>query len=98
MKIYSQILLYEAKYTLAFQIVYTVVITRSKSSGVNMSIATEVCEYFENLIKSFNTVSLWKNVFVNLKRELFHFEIKLREQNLRIQEFESTNLLARKRV
>ena len=54
-KIYSQILIYEAKYTLAFQIVYTVVITRSKSTGVNMSITTEVCEYFENLIKSFNT-------------------------------------------
>ena len=54
--IYSQILFYETKYILVLQIVksygfYMVIITRSKSSGANISLTADVREYFENLIK-----------------------------------------------
>ena len=54
---YSKALCYETKDILIFQIVsshgfYMVIITQSKSSGVNMSITTEVHEYSKNLIKS----------------------------------------------
>ena len=61
---YSKALFYETKYILIFQIVsshglYVVIITRSKSSGVNMSITAEVHEYSKNLIKSLSHLPAW---------------------------------------
>ena len=65
---------------------YMVIITRSKSSGVNMSITAEVHEYFENLIKPLVTnQSLGEFLSKFKERVISKFEGKLREQNLRIQ-------------
>ena len=75
---------------------YMVIITRSKSSGVNMSITAEVREYFENLIKPLVTNPLVTKPlvtnqslggFLSKFKEgvISKFEGKLREQNLRIQ-------------
>ena len=54
--IYSQILFYETENIIVLQNVwshgfYIVIITRSKSSGLNMSITAQVREYLDNLIK-----------------------------------------------
>ena len=67
-----------------------VIITRSKSSGLNMSITAEVREYFDNLIKSLVTNKSLEELLYKLKEEIISkFENKLREQNLKIQELES---------
>ena len=44
-----------------------VIITRSKSSGVNMSIIVEVREYFENLIKHLITNQSFEELLCNFK-------------------------------
>ena len=67
--IYSQIWFYEKEYILVLKIVYPhgfymVIITRSKSSGLNMSIAAEVREYFDNLIKPLVTKKSWTRTWV----------------------------------
>ena len=56
-----------------------VVITRSKSSGLNMSITAEVCEYFDNLIKSLVTNKSLEELLYKLKKSIISkFEDKLR--------------------
>ena len=67
-----------------------VIITRSKSSGLNMSITAEVCEYFDNLIKPLVTNKSLKQLLHKFKEGIVSkFEDKLRGQNLKIQELES---------
>ena len=67
-----------------------VVITRSKSSGLNMSITAEVCEYFENLIKPLVTNQSLEELLYKFKGGIISkFEDKLREKNLIIQELGS---------
>ena len=67
-----------------------VIITRSKSSGVNMSITAEVREYFENLIKPLATNQSLEELPCKFKEGIISkFEGKSREQNLKIQELES---------
>ena len=64
-----------------------VIITRSKSSGVNMSITAEVREYFENLIKPLVTNQSLEELLCKFKEGIISkFEDKLREQNLKIRE------------
>ena len=68
-----------------------VIITRSKLSGVNMSITAEVREYFENLIKPRVTNQSLEELLCKFKEgNISKFEDKLREQNLKIQNLEST--------
>ena len=65
-------------------------ITRSKSSGLNMSISAEVLEYFDNLIKPLVTNKSLEELVDKFKEEIISkFEDKLKEQNLKIQEIES---------
>ena len=67
-----------------------VIITRSKSSGLNMSITAEVREYFDNLIKPLVTNKFLEELLDKFKEGIISkFEDKLREQNLKIQELES---------
>ena len=67
-----------------------VIATRSKSSGLNMSITAEVREYFNNLIKPLVTNKSLEELISKFKEEIISkFEDKLREQNLKIQELES---------
>ena len=67
-----------------------VIITRLKSSGLNMSITAEVREYFDNLIKPLLTNKSLEELFYKFKEGIISkFEDKLREQNLKIQELES---------
>ena len=67
-----------------------VIITRSKSSGLNMSITAEVREYFNNLIKPLVTNKSLEELLDKFKEGIISkFEDKLREQNLKIQELES---------
>ena len=67
-----------------------VIITRSKSSGLNMSITAEVCEYFENLIKPLVTNQSLEELLYKFKEGIISkFEDKLREKNLKIQELGS---------
>ena len=67
-----------------------VIIARSRSSGVNMSITGEIREYFENLIKRLVTNQSLEELLCKFKEEIIpKFEDKLREQNLKIQEPES---------
>ena len=67
-----------------------VIITRSMSSGVNMSITAEVREYFENLIKPLLTNQSLEELLCKFKEGIISkFEDKLREENLKIQELES---------
>ena len=67
-----------------------VIITRSKSSGLNMSITAEVREYFDNLIKPLVTNKSLEELLYKFKEGIISkFEDKLREQNLKIQELES---------
>ena len=44
-----------------------VIITQSKSSGVNMSLTAEVREYFENLIKPLVTNQSLEELFCKFK-------------------------------
>ena len=67
-----------------------VIITRLKSSGLNMSITAEVREYFDNLIQPLLTNKSLEELFYKFKEGIISkFEDKLREQNLKIQELES---------
>ena len=67
-----------------------VIITRSKSSGLNMSITAEVHEYFDSLIKPLVTNKSLEELLDKFKEGIISkFEDKLREQNLKIQELES---------
>ena len=67
-----------------------VIITRLKSSGLNMSITAEVREYFDNLIKPLVTNKSLEELLYKFKEGIISkFEDKLREQNLKIQELES---------
>ena len=67
-----------------------VIVTRSKSSGLNMSITAEVREYFNNLIKPLVTNKSLEELLSKFKEGIISkFEDKLREQNLKIQELES---------
>ena len=67
-----------------------VIVTRSKSSGLNMSITAEVREYFNNLIKPLVTNKSLEELLDKFKEGIISkFEDKLREQNLKIQELES---------
>ena len=45
-----------------------VIITGSKSSGLNMSITAEVCEYFDNLIKPLVTNKSLEELLYKLKK------------------------------
>ena len=64
--------------------------TRSKSSGLNMSITAEVREYFNNLIKPLLTNKSLEELLDKFKEGIISkFGDKLREQNLKIQELES---------
>ena len=59
------------------------------SSGVNMSITAEVCEYFKNIIKPLVTNQSLKELLCKFKEVInSKFEDKFREQNLKIQELE----------
>ena len=67
-----------------------IIITRSKSSGLNMSITVEVREYFDNLIKPLVTNKSLEELLYKFKEGIISkFEDKLREQNLKMQELES---------
>ena len=67
-----------------------VIITLSKSSGLNLSITVEVREYFSGLIKPLVTNKSLERRLYKFKEEIISkFEDKLREQNLKIQELES---------
>ena len=67
-----------------------VIITRSKSSGVHMSVTADLREYFENLIKPLVTNKSLEQLLCKFKEgNISKFEGKLREQNLKIQELES---------
>ena len=64
-----------------------VIITRSKSSRLNISIIAEVREYFGNLIKPLVINKSVEKLFYKLKEGIISkFKDKLREQNLKIQE------------
>ena len=66
-----------------------VIITRSKSSGLNMSITAEVREYFDSLIKPLVTNKSLEELLDKFKEGIISkFEDKLEEQNLKIQELE----------
>ena len=67
-----------------------VTVTRSKSSGLNMSITAEVREYFNNLIKPLVTNKSLEELLDKFKEDIISkFEDKLTEQSLKIQELES---------
>ena len=67
-----------------------VILTQSKSSGVNMFITAEVREYFENLIILLVTNQSSEELLRKFKEGIISkFEDKLREQNLKIQEIDS---------
>ena len=67
-----------------------VIVTRSKSSVLNMSITAEVHEYFDDLIKPLVTNKSLEELLYKFKEEIIlKFEDKLRKQNLKIQELES---------
>ena len=67
-----------------------VIITRSKLSGLNMSLTAEVREYFHNLIKPLVTKKFLEELLYKFKEKIISkFEDKLREQILKIQELES---------
>ena len=62
-----------------------VIITRLKSSRVNMPITAEVRDYFENLIKPLvNNQSLGELLCKFKDRIISKFKYKLREQNSKI--------------
>ena len=64
-----------------------IIITRSKSSRLNISIIVEVREYFGNLIKPLVINKSLEKLFYKLKEGIISkFKDKLREQNLKIQE------------
>ena len=64
-----------------------VIITRSKSSRVNISIKAEVREYFENLIKLLVTNQSLEELLCKFKEGIIgKFQHKLREQDLKIEE------------
>ena len=64
-----------------------VIITRSKSSRLNISIIAEVREYFGNLIKPLVINKSLEKLFYKLKEGIISkFKDKLREQYLKIQE------------
>ena len=66
-----------------------VIVTRSKSSGLNMSI-TEAREYFNNLMKPLVTNKSLEELLDKFKEGVISkSEDKLREQNSKIQELES---------
>ena len=55
-----------------------------------MSITAEVRAYFHNLIKPLVTNKSLEEIFYKFKEEIISkFEVKLREQNLKMQELES---------
>ena len=55
-----------------------------------MSIAAEVCEYYENLIKPLVTNQSLEELLCKLKEGIISkFQDKLNDQNLKIQELES---------
>ena len=57
-----------------------VIIARSRSSGVNISITGEMREYFENLIKRLVTNQSLEELLCKFKEEIIpKFEDKLRE-------------------
>ena len=61
-----------------------VIITRSKSSGLLMSITAEVREYFDNLIKPLITNKSLEKLLYKFKEGIISkFEDKLREQSLK---------------
>ena len=67
-----------------------VIVTRSKSSGLNMSITAEVREYFNNLIKPLVTNKYLEELLDKYKEGIISkSEDKLTEQSLKIQELES---------
>ena len=67
-----------------------VIITRSKSSGLNMSITAEVREYFDNLIKPLVTNKSLEELLYKFKEGIISkSENQLREQTLKIQELQS---------
>ena len=67
-----------------------VIVTRSKSSGLNMSITAEVREYFNNLIKPLVTNKYLEELLDKFKEGIISkSEDKLTEQSLKIQELES---------
>ena len=60
-------------------------VTRSKSSGLNMSITAELREYFNNLIKPLVTNKSLEELLDKFREGIISkFEGKLREQNLKI--------------
>ena len=66
-----------------------VIITRSKSSGLNMSITAEVRDYFVDLIKPLVTNQSLEELLCKFKEGIISkFEDKLSEQNLKIPELE----------
>ena len=67
-----------------------VIITRSNSSGLNMSITAEVREQFDNLIKPLVTNKFLEELLYKFKEGIISkSENQLREQNLKIQELQS---------
>ena len=66
-----------------------VIINRSNSSGLNMSITAEVRENFDNLIEPLVTNKFLEELLYKFKEWIISkFEDKLREQNLKIQVLE----------
>ena len=64
-----------------------IIITRSRSSRLNISIIVEVREYFGNLTKPLVINKSLEKLFYKLKEGIISkFKDKLREQNLKIQE------------
>ena len=67
-----------------------VIIARSKSSGLYISITAEVHDYFDHLIKPLVTNKFLEELLYKFKEGIISkFLDKLREQNLQIQELES---------
>ena len=67
-----------------------VIITRSKPSGLNISITAQVHEYLNNLIKPLVTNKCLEEILYKFKVGIISkFKDKLREQNLKIQKLES---------
>ena len=67
-----------------------VIITRSKPSGLNISITAQVHEYLNNLIKPLVTHKCLEEILYKFKVGIISkFKDKLREQNLKIQKLES---------
>ena len=67
-----------------------VIVTRSKSSGLNMPITAEAREYFNNLIKPLVTNKSLEELLDKFREGIISkFEDKLREQILKMQELES---------